>query len=157
MSGVLSIAPADLTGTDALALITALNRELDERYPEPGANHFRLDPDEVAPGRGIFLLATLDGKPVGCGAVRLLEPGTAEIKRMYTLPSARGNGIGRSILLALEDEARRLAVHRLVLETGHRQHEAMGLYQAHGFVEIARFGEYVDSPASVCMAKTLAP
>jgi putative acetyltransferase len=155
---VLSISRADLASPEVLALIAELNRELSDRYPEPGANHFRLDPDEVAPGRGTFLLAVLDGQPVACGALRLLDPNTAEIKRMFTLPSVRGKGIARAVLNALEEEARRLAVTRLVLETGIRQHEAMGLYESHGFVQIPAFGEYIASAAtSVCMEKPLLP
>lgn len=153
---MLSIAPADLLGPEVQALIAQLNQELAARYPEPGANHFRLDPEEVGPGRGAFLLARYDGEVVGCGALRILEPGTAELKRMFALPSARRRGIGRAILQALEDEARRLGVTRLVLETGIRQPEAIALYRTRGFAEIPPFGEYVLSAAtSVCMAKDL--
>jgi len=153
---VLTILPAGLDDPDVAALIGALDRELDQLYPEPGANHFRLDPEEVEPERGVFLLARLDGVAVGCGAVHLLDPATAEMKRMFTARSARGRGVGRALLSALEAEARRLGVTRLVLETGARQVEAMALYTNHGFVPIASFGEYVDSPASVCLGKELA-
>src|SRR3954462_1384246 len=82
-------------------LITALNAELESIYPEDGANFFRLDPEEVAEGRGAFLVAYLADKPVGCGAVRLIEPGLAEIKRMYVDPAVRGRHIGRQIVHAL--------------------------------------------------------
>jgi putative acetyltransferase len=84
----------DLTSPDAQRLIAALNAELAARYPEPGANHFRLDPDEVAPGRGALLVAYVDDHPVGCGAVRLLADGDAEVKRMYVVDAARGLGFG---------------------------------------------------------------
>ena len=94
--------------------------------------------------------------PTGCGAVRRISDEEAEIKRMYTLPTARGQGIGRAILIALEDEARRLGAKRLVLETGERQPEALALYTRHGFIQIPLFGEYIGSPLSVCMAKELA-
>jgi len=136
-------------------LISALNAELDARYPEEGANHFRLDPEEVADGRGAFLVAYLDGKPVGCGAVRRIEPGVAEIKRMFVAPEARGRGVGRHVLLELEAEAQRLGATRLVLETGPRQPEALALYIRAGFIEIPLFGEYIGSEFSVCMAKQL--
>src|SRR5690242_10076248 len=56
------------------ALIKSLNAELESIYPEDGANFFRLDPEEVAEGRGAFLVAYLDNKPIGCGAIRLNEP-----------------------------------------------------------------------------------
>ncbi len=92
-------------------LIDALNAELDARYPEEGANHFRLDPEEVADGRGAFLVAYIGGKPVGCGALRRIEPAVAEIKRMYVAPEAHGRGVGRQVLLELEAEAQRSERH----------------------------------------------
>jgi putative acetyltransferase len=152
---VLTIVPARLDDPEVLALIHALDDELAQLYPEPGANHFRLDPDEVETDRGVFLVARLGGVAVGCGAIRLLDPATVEVKRMFTLRSARGRGIGRALLAALEVEARRLDATRLVLETGARQVEAMALYANHGFARIPLFGDYVGSPASVCMAKEL--
>ena len=151
----LKIERASLDSTEALALIEALNRELSERYPEEGATHFRLDPDEVAPGRGGFLIAYVDGAPVGCGALRRLEKREAEIKRMYVIASCRNQGIARALLEALEQLAQSLKAKRLVLETGVRQPEALAVYRRAGFVTIPPFGEYVDSPLSVCMAKDL--
>jgi GNAT superfamily N-acetyltransferase len=136
-------------------LIGALNAELEQRYPEDGANFFRLDAEEVADGRGAFLVAYTDGRAVGCGAVRRNEPGVAEIKRMYVAPEARGRGVGRLILDELEAVARQLSVRRLVLETGPRQPEALALYRRAGYVEIPLFGEYVGAEFSVCMAKNL--
>jgi GNAT superfamily N-acetyltransferase len=136
-------------------LILALNAELEDRYPEEGANHFRLDADEVAEGRGAFLVAYMDGRAVGCGAVRRNDPEVAEIKRMYVIPEARGRGIARQVLAALETEAQQLGVSRIVLETGLRQAEALALYRRAGFVEVPLFGEYLDSPLSVCMEKRL--
>jgi len=148
----------DLSSPVVQQLIAALNAELEARYPEEGANFFHLDIDEVADGRGAFLVAYLAGKPVGCGAVRRIEPAVAEIKRMYTAPEARGCGIGRKLLAELEAQARRLGVTRLVLETGPRQPEALALYRRGGFAEIPLFGPYLGSPhpeLSVCMAKEL--
>jgi GNAT superfamily N-acetyltransferase len=136
-------------------LILALNVELSAQYPEEGATHFRLDPDEVTEGRGVFLVAYVDSRPVGCGAVRRIDGDTAEIKRMYVERGARGRGVGRIVLTALEAEGRRLGVRRMVLETGVRQAEALALYSRAGFCRIAAFGEYVGSPLSVCMEKEI--
>jgi GNAT superfamily N-acetyltransferase len=149
------ISREDILSPVVQRLIGALNAELDERYPEEGANHFRLDPEEVADGRGAFLVAYIGGRPVGCGAVRRIEPAVAEIKRMYVAPEARGRSVGRQVLLELETEARRLGATRLVLETGPRQPEALALYSRAGFVEVPNFGEYVGCEFSVCMAKEL--
>lgn len=146
---------ADILSPVVQQLISALNSELEGRYPEEGANHFRLDPEEVADGRGAFLVAYIGGQPVGCGAVRRIESTVAEIKRMYVAPEARGRGVGRQVLLQLEAEARRLGATRLVLETGPRQPEALALYGRAGFVEIPNFGNYVGCEFSVCMAKEL--
>jgi putative acetyltransferase len=139
----------------ALGLIRALNAELAALYPEPGANHFRLDVDEVAEGRGAFLLAYAGGSPVGCGAIRRIDPTTAEVKRMYVAPGVRGRGVGRAVLTRLEAEARALGLSRLVLETGPRQTEALALYARAGFTIIPNFGEYASAPMSVCMAKAI--
>ncbi|PXY34022.1 GCN5 family acetyltransferase [Prauserella flavalba] len=146
-----------LTGPVTRSLIHELNAELAAAYPEEGANHFRLDPDEVGPGRGAFIVATDDrtGMPLGCGAVRLLEPELAEIKRMYVRPSARGRGVSRGLLTELEKRAVALGARRLVLETGTRQAPAIGLYLSSGFSDIEHYGEYVGSPLSRCMAKAL--
>src|SRR6185436_14398416 len=102
----------------ALRLITALNAELAAEYNDATANHFRLDPDEVAPDRGAFLVAWSGSEAIGCGAIRRLDDRSAEIKRMYVAADQRGRGLGRHILAALEAEARRLGVRRVVLETG---------------------------------------
>ena len=152
------VGPASILSDVATGLISALNAELSALYPEPGSTHFRLDPDEVAPGRGAFLVAYADGAPVGCGAVRLLDEHDAELKRMYVAPSVRGRGIGRALLSALESEARALGARRLVLETGIRQTAALALYRRANYVDIPPFGEYVASPdTSVCLAKGLLP
>jgi putative acetyltransferase len=139
-------------------LIGALNDELDNRYPEEGANHFDLDAAEVAEGRGAFLVAFVGDQPVGCGAVRQIAPTVCEIKRMYVAPSARGRGVGGRILKELEMISRTLGAARLVLETGVRQPEALALYTRAGFVVIPLLDRYADTPhpeLSVCMAKDL--
>jgi GNAT superfamily N-acetyltransferase len=156
-SDAITIARSDLTDDASRALIGALNAELRGVYPEPGATHFRLDPEEVTGGRGSFLIVYREGTPVGCGGLRVLEPGTAELKRMYVAPAARGTGLGRRLVAALEAEARALGVRRLVLETGVRQAAALALYHATGFCPIPLYGEYCLSPeTSVCLGKELA-
>ena len=154
-SRALTLRREPLDSPVVLALIHALNAELSSVYPEPGANHFRLDPDEVAPGRGAFFVAYAGYEPIGCGAVRRTHAGEAEVKRMYVAPGHRGRGAGRAILVTLEAEARALGARRLVLETGPRQLEAIALYERAGFLRIPLFGEYLGSPMSLCMAKEL--
>lgn len=151
-----TITRAGLTDDVSRALIRELNAELTGMYREPGANHFGLAPEEVAEGRGAFLTIYQDGTPVGCGALRLMDGETGELKRMYVSPAARGKGLGRRLVDALEAEARRLGARRLVLETGTRQLAALALYRATGFHPIPLYGEYLSSPeTSVCLGKEL--
>ncbi len=145
----------ELSSSVVQQLISALNAELEARYPEEGANFFRLDPEEVVEGRGAFLVAYLAGQPVGCGAVRTIEPGVTEIKRMYVDPAARGRRVGRQIVDALEAQARQLGAKRILLETGPRQPDAIAMYTHAGYHEIPLYGEYIGSLFSVCMAKDL--
>lgn len=140
------------------SLIAELNAELSSF---PGDHFFSLDAEEVVPERGCFLVAWLDGTPVGCGAIRMLddEPGEptrrAEVKRMYTRPDGRGHRIGAAVLQQLERRALALGATTLVLETADYLPAATGLYTKVGFERRAPWGEYVHSNASACYAKPL--
>jgi putative acetyltransferase len=151
----LHIRRSTLASPEAVQLIAALNAELTAAFPEPGATHFSLSAAQVADGGGAFLIAYVHDVAIGCGAVRQLDEKTAELKRMYVDPSVRGQGIGRALLGALEDEARLLGVTRIVLETGTRLAPAINMYEAMGYVRIPLFGEYVSSPdTSLCRQVT---
>jgi GNAT superfamily N-acetyltransferase len=154
--GPVVIRRSTLASADAARLIRALNVELEATFPEPSANHFSLSGEQVESGNGAFLVAYLDNVAVGCGAVRRLDAVTAELKRMYVDPSVRGRGVGRALVEALEREARRLGVTKVVLETGTRLTRAMKLYETMGYAHIPLFGEYLASPStSVCFGKSL--
>src|SRR5688500_13884442 len=99
-----AVTRAPLDGALAQELIGELNAELSARYPEEGTTHFRLDPAEVAPGQGAFVVAYVDGAPVGCGAVRRIGPDVGELRRMYVRAAARGRRIAAQVLAALERE-----------------------------------------------------
>jgi GNAT superfamily N-acetyltransferase len=145
----------------AARLVDALHAEINVRYEgddediEPEDFHAELGPDDLIGPNGAFLVAWLDGEPVGCGAIRRVDTMLGEIKRMYTEPSARRRGISRAILVALEEEAARLGYARLHLETGLRQPEAMAMYESAGWARIASYGHYKDSPLSACYGKDL--
>lgn len=102
--------------------------------------------DEFTRPRGAFLLARLDGNPVGCGAVRLLDARTAEIKRMWVSPQARGMGLAMRMLLRLEEIARDLGARTVCLDTNRALTEAQSLYERQGYEEVARFNDnpYAD-------------
>jgi putative acetyltransferase len=152
----LDIRRSSLASPDAVRLITALNAELRAKFPEPGATHFTLSSEDVADGDGAFLIVYQENEAVGCGAIRRLDTERAELKRMFVAPAQRGRGVGRAIVAALENEARRLGISRLVLETGTRLPAAIALYERSGYSRIPLFGEYTRSPdTSICFGKTL--
>lgn len=152
----LSIERVTLDDVDVQMLIAQLNAELFARYPEPGALIFSLDPADIVDGTGALLMAVHNGRPVGCGAYRLLDdqPGTAEIKRMYVAPSARGQKIGAALLAELEAQARAHGAHRFVLDAGPRQPEALRRFERAGYVVCEPWGEFVGKELSICMSKT---
>lgn len=153
-SPAIEIRREEITSAAAQSLILALNEELSAQYPEAGATHFQLDADDVREDRGAFLVAYVHDEPLACGAIRRLNADRAEIKRMFVRREARGRGLSRVILTALEAEARRLGVKQIVLETGTRQTEALALYDSSGYARIPPYGEYTG-PLSVCMSKEI--
>lgn len=94
-----------------------------------------------------FFIATLDGAPVGCGGVALLE-GFAEVKRMFVRPAVRGQGVAQALIAGLTTVARQHGVSVLRLETGTAQHAALRFYEREGFVRCEAFGDYADMPAA---------
>ena len=105
---------------------------------------------------GAFLAVRVDGRPVGCGGVCRFDETRAELKRMYVEPAARGLGLGRRLLEALEAEGRRLGYTAIVLETGDRQPEAFALYVSAGYERIPCYEPYAGRALSLCFEKSLA-
>jgi putative acetyltransferase len=101
------------------------------------------------------VLAYTNGGAVACGAIRPLESGAMEIKRMFVLPAWRGKGIAGLILAELEQWAGDFGADRCVLETGRLQAEAIGLYMRHGYVRIRNFGPFIGVENSLCFEKRL--
>jgi GNAT superfamily N-acetyltransferase len=107
------------------------------------------------PPDGAFLAARIDGVAVGCGGICRFDDTRAELKRMYVAPGSRGLGLGRALLEALEVEARRLGYAAVVLETGDRQPEALGLYASAGYERIPCYEPYASRELSLCFEKVL--
>ena len=141
---------------DGLTLIEQLSAELGERYGDDGGANSYNPHDPLASGAAFFV-ARIEGHPVGCGAIRPLEPGVGEVKRMFVRPEARGRGISRLILHEVETTALAMGYRRLRLETGIKQPEAIALYESAGYQRSNCYGYYLDDPRSVCFEKNLVP
>ncbi|MEU4605178.1 GNAT family N-acetyltransferase [Kribbella sp. NPDC023972] len=137
-------------GTDPalVALTTAQQAELAAMYGEDQPL-VALHPDIS------FTLLLLDGVPVGCVGLQPVAPGVGEIKRMYVDPSARGWGLSRVLLNAVESQARATGLIRLRLETGTHQQAAIALYTNHGYTPIPPYPPFENETASLCYAKNL--
>ena len=96
-----------------------------------------------------------DKIPIACGAIKQIDGVVWEIKRMYTIEQARGKGMASKLLLELESWAREIEVETLVLETGKRQVEAVGLYKKNHFEVIENYGQYANVENSICFQKRI--
>lgn len=140
---------------DAQRCLRAYFDELAARFDtgfDPGLS-ISADADELRLPAGAFLLATLRGEPVGCGALKVTSPGIGSLKRMWVSGAVRGLGVGRRMLDALEGEARSLGVTILRLETNRSLEEAIRLYRSSGFHEVPPFN--ADPYAHHWFEKTL--
>jgi DNA-binding MarR family transcriptional regulator len=145
----LAIAVEPPASRDARACVAAYIRELEVRFEEgfdPGKGNPTPDDAALTPPAGCFIIARMDGVAVGCGALRRLSPGIGEIKRMWVAPEARGLGLSRRLLAALEEQARGLGFDRVRLDTNRALKEAQALYRSAGYRAIERFNDnpYAD-------------
>jgi GNAT superfamily N-acetyltransferase/uncharacterized glyoxalase superfamily protein PhnB len=129
--------PVDPRTPAAQQVMRAYFTELDDRLGlglDHEAELAAAVPDYCPPG-GVFVLvrAGAQGTVTGCGAIRLLDPGTAEVKRMWIAPAERGRGLGKALLGQLAQLARGLGARRLVLDTSAELPQAVGLYTSAGF------------------------
>ena len=148
---------------DAVKLNDQVQAEYALRYEDEGDATY-LDPAMFDPPSGLYLIAYDErDRPVATGGWRGHDEeteegylaGDAELKRMYVVEEARGLGLARRILAALEEDARMAGRTRMVLETGDRQPEAIALYTSGGYAPTEAFGHYRDSPLSRSFGKDL--
>lgn len=128
---------------DARRCLAAYFKELDERFDtgfDPGNGGYAGKPAAGADA-GTFLIARLNGKAIGCGALKAIDTSTGEIKRMWVAPEARGLGVARRLLEALESEARLAGMRRVVLDTNRTLIEAQALYRKAGYRETKRYND----------------
>jgi len=148
--------PEPFDSEDVRALTEAQQEEMRGLYggeadigPTRDAAMF-VEPD------GVFLvIRDEDGRAVACGGIARFDDTRAELKRMYVVPERRGAGLGRRLLVELEAHAARLGYGGIVLETGDRQAEAVGLYESFGYARIPCYPPYDSRSLSLCFEKRL--
>ena len=149
----LMLRPESPASPEAQSLLRALDAYLQPLYP-PASGH-ALTVEQLLHPDVRFFVARLHGAAVGCGGYLHLEPGVAELKRIYARPDVRGQGVGRGIMAGLEAAAQAEGVRVLRLETGVYQPEAQRLYERCGYRRIGPFGHYQPDPLSLFYEKVL--
>ena len=152
MAHGLTIAAESARRADVRALLEAALAWSAGLYPLESCHGLDLEAYERP--EVTLLVVRAAGVALGCGGWQEQDDGSAEVKSMYVVPEARGRGIGRALLAAIE-AALRGRVSVLRLETGTRQDAAVGLYESMGFRRRGPFGSYRDDPLSVFMEKPL--
>ncbi len=153
MQAGLTIDEADSASPEAAELIAALDRDLSARYP--GLPIHGIDAANFRAAGGVFLIGHLAGVPAACGALRPMEDGAVEVKRMYVRDGYRGRGLGRAMLAALEAIAAHRGYAIIRLETADQQPEAIALYESSGYHPIPCYGAHQGDPRSRCFEKQI--
>jgi len=141
LASTVRIAITDPASADARWCLEQYFAELNRRF-EAGFDPTRgisAQAHEMTPPAGLFLVASLRQKPVGCGGLKFHADAPAELKRMWVAPEVRGLGVGRRLLHELERHAREAGVTVLRLETNGTLVEAIALYRQSGYQEVAAF------------------
>ncbi|HET7424798.1 MAG TPA: helix-turn-helix domain-containing GNAT family N-acetyltransferase [Gemmatimonadales bacterium] len=134
------VSPADAAARRCVArYFEELGRRFEMGF-DPASSLPAEDRDLIPPA-GAFLVGSIDGEPVACGAIKTIEPGVGSLKRMWVADDVRGLGIGRRMLQALEAEAPALGLRVLRLETNRELGEAIRLYRTAGYREVPRFND----------------
>jgi len=137
------------SGSEGSWCLAEYYRELAARFEsgfDPALGNSNGD-EELTPPAGLFVVASLDAEPIGCGGLKFESASMAEIKRVWTAPSARGIGVARKIVRTLEEFARERGAKTVHLDTNRALKEAQTLYRSEGYREVAR---YNDNPYAHC-------
>jgi len=134
-----------------LAITEELSENLYLRFGSDGKNSFQDWENENS--KFVFVVAEINSKIVGCGAIRPIDQNIGEVKRMYS--KYPGKKIGQTILGFLENEAVNLGYTNLVLETRVKNESAVQFYQKQGYKVIPNYGKYTDRPEAICLGKSL--
>ena len=150
---IVRLRPGGYDSPVARALVAAVQQEYVVRYGGP--DEAVVDPAEFVPPAGLFLVAEVDGAPVGCAAWRVHAPGVVEVKRVFVAPTARRLGLAQVLMDAMEASALAAGHRSVVLNTGDRQPEAIALYRRRGYRSAGGYGVYAESPGAVFLGRDL--
>ena len=152
------------TGEDArsVALRTAMDREtygmyeaefaaMDEATLARVSTALATNQDDLVD----VVIAVEDGVDLGHAALRALAGGGFEVKKVYVVPEARGRGVSRILMAAIEAVAREKGEQRILLQTGSKQVEAVALYESSGYEHVPEFAPYLGLENMVYMGKAL--
>lgn len=148
----IQLAMEDPGAADSLALMDELSTALEAITGDGGRSSFNVE-DVRGPMACFVVARDLNGAALGCGALRPLEPGVAEIKRMYARHGT--SGVGSAVLRYLEEEAVAMGYQAIWLETRLVNRRAVDFYEARGYTRIANYGKYIGNPLAVCFEKQL--
>jgi len=132
----------DPAGAEARALIRAYLADIISRYhrrPATEAEITRAIAEDPTDDLATFFVGRLGDRPLACAGIRLVCPETAELKRLFVHPDARGRGGGAALLAAAEAAAVSIGASAIRLDTRSDLVEARGLYAKHGYREVAPF------------------
>ncbi|SDL73789.1 Acetyltransferase (GNAT) family protein [Salinimicrobium catena] len=149
---MIKIKRSNSTDVDFQFLVSELDKDLAVRNGE--ANEFFAQYNKIDLIKNV-IVAFIDDKPVGCGAMKEYDMETMEIKRMFVPIEMRGKGIAVEILDNLEKWAKEMNYSKCVLETGDKMLEAIRLYKKSNYKVIPNYGQYVNIETSVCFRKEI--
>jgi putative acetyltransferase len=150
--------PESFEAPDVVALCAAQQEEMAALYGGEADIGPTREAAMFVPPDGVFLvIRDDDDRAVAGGGIARFDETRGELKRMYVVPEQRGRGLGRRLLDELEAEATRLGYRAVVLETGDRQPEALGLYRSSGYERIPCYPPYDSRALSLCFEKRLPP
>ena len=149
---MIKLARTDSKNSDFIKLVQQLDDDLAKR---DGEEHDFYDQFNKLDQIKHTVVAYKNGIPLGCGAIKLFDTTQVEVKRMFVLPEARGQGIATNIIIELEKWAGELDFDKCILETGIRQPEAISLYEKRGYKVVPNYGQYIGVANSICFEKKL--
>ena len=149
---MIEIERADASNPQFKALVKLLDAELAVR---DGEDHSFYDQFNQLDTIKNVVLGYENGQAIACGAIKKYDDQAMEVKRMYSLPGARGHGVATVLLEALETWALELGFSQCILETGIKQPEAIRLYEKNGYHRIPNYGQYAGVETSLCFEKQL--